>query len=90
LAFGAAELAGDLAESVDEGGQGVGAGGFAQVVLGRGGDLGLGAVEVEVVKDGVDVDEHEDQVAGVSGVEADAGDLVVAAGLADQHGGHLA
>jgi hypothetical protein len=36
---------------------------------------GLGAVEVEVVQDGVDVDEHEDQVAGVSGVEADAGDL---------------
>jgi hypothetical protein len=52
LAFGAAELAGDLAESVDEGGQAVGAGRFAQVVLGRGGDLGLGAVEVEVVKDG--------------------------------------
>ncbi len=44
LAFGAAELVGDLAESVDEGGQAVGAGGFAQVVLGRGGDLGLGAV----------------------------------------------
>src|SRR5580700_7004152 len=88
LAFGAAELAGDLAESVDEGGQAVGAGRFAQVVLGRGGDLGLGAVEVEVVKDGVDVDEHEDQVAGVSGVQADAGDLVVAAGLGDQgHGG---
>jgi hypothetical protein len=87
LAFGAAELAGDLAESVDEGGQGVGAGGFAQVVLGRGGDLGLGAVEVEVVKDGVDVGEQEDQVAGVSGVQADADDLVVAAGLGDQgHG----
>ena len=72
FAFGAAELVGDLAESVDEGGQAEGAGGFAQVVLGRGGDLGLCAVEVEVVKDGVDVDEHEDQVAGVSGVEADA------------------
>ncbi len=72
FAFGAAELVGDLAESVDESGQAVGAGGFAQVVLGRGGDLGLCAVEVEVVKDGVDVDEHEDQVAGVSGVEADA------------------
>jgi transposase len=87
LAFGAAEVVGDLAESVDEGGQAVGAGGSAQVVLGRGGDLGLGAVEVEVVKDGVDVDEHEDQVAGVSGVEADADDLVVAAGLGDQgHG----
>jgi len=64
LAFGAAELAGDRAESLDEGGQAVGAGGFAQVVLGRGGDLGLGAVEVEVVQDGVDVDEQEDQVAG--------------------------
>jgi len=38
-----------------------------------------------VVKDGVDVDEQEDQIAGVSGVEADADDLVVAAGLADQH-----
>jgi len=36
------------------------------------------------------VDEQEDQVVGVSGVEADGGDLVVAAGLADQHGGHLA
>src|SRR4029077_18491217 len=35
----------------------------------------------------VDVGEHEDQVAGVPGVEADAGDLVVAAGLADQHDG---
>lgn len=80
LAFGAAELAGGLAESVDEGGQAAGAGGFAQLVLGRGGDLGLGAVEVEVVKDGVDVGEHEDQVAGVSGVEGDADDLVVAAG----------
>ena len=90
FAFGAAEPVGDLAESVDEGGQAVGAGGFAQVVLGRGGDLGLGAVEVEVVKDGVDVDEHQDQVAGVSGVEADAGDLVVAAGLRDQgHGERL-
>jgi Transposase IS116/IS110/IS902 family len=44
LAFGAAELVGDLAESVDEGGQGVRAGGLVQVVLGRGGDLGLGAV----------------------------------------------
>jgi len=32
-----------------------------------------------VVQDGVDVGEREDQVAGVSGVEADAGDLVVAA-----------
>ena len=87
FAFGAAELAGGLAESVDEGGQGVGAGGSAQVVLGQGGDLGLGAVEVEVVKDGVDVDEHEDQVAGVSGVQVDAGDVVVAAGLGEQgHG----
>ena len=87
LASGAAEMAGDLAESVDEGGQGVGAGGFAQVVLGRGGDLGLGAVEVEVVQDGVDVDEQEDQVAGVSGVQVDAGDVVVAAGLGEQgHG----
>src|SRR6516225_10092147 len=90
LAFGAAELVGGLAESVDEGGQGVGAGGFAQVVLGRGGDLGLGAVEVEVVQDGVDADKHEDQVAGVPGVQADAGELVVAAGLGDQgHGGRL-
>jgi len=87
LAFGAAEMAGDLAESVDEGGQGAGAGGFAQVVLGRGGDLGLGAVEVEVVQDGVDVDEQQDQVAGVSGVQVDAGDVVVAAGLGEQgHG----
>ncbi len=33
LAFGAAELVGGLAESVDEGGQAVGAGGLAQVVL---------------------------------------------------------
>ena len=66
LVFGVAELAGGLAESVDEGGQGVGAGGCAQVVLGRGGDLGLGAVEVEVVQDGVDIDEQEDQVAGVT------------------------
>src|SRR5262245_65949314 len=82
-----AELAGGLAESVDEGGQGAGAGGLEQVVPGRGGDLGLGAVEVEVVQDGVDVDEQEDQVAGVSGVQADAGDLVAAAGLGDQgHG----
>ena len=41
-----------------------------------------------MVQDGVDVGEQEDQVAGVSGVEADAGDLVVAAGLGDQgHGG---
>jgi hypothetical protein len=30
-------------------GEGAGAGGFAQVVLGGAGDLGLGAVEVEVV-----------------------------------------
>ena len=52
LAFGAAEMAGDLAESVDEDAQAVGAGGFAQVILGWGGDLGLGSVEVEVVKDG--------------------------------------
>jgi len=36
---------------------GVGAGGFAQVVLGRAGGFGAGAVEVEVVEDGVGVEE---------------------------------
>jgi hypothetical protein len=66
VGFSAAEPAGDLGESGDEGGQAVGAGGLEQVVLGRGGDLGLGAVEVEVVQDGVDIDEQEDQVAGVT------------------------
>jgi len=55
-----------------------------------GGDLGLGAVEPEVVEDGVDVEEQTDDVAGVPGVEGDLGELVVAAGLADQgHGVHL-
>ena len=52
---GVADRAGEhgdhVAEGADEGGEGVGAGGFAQVVLGGGGDLGLGAVEVEVVQD---------------------------------------
>src|SRR5215472_10591145 len=79
-----------LAEGADEGGEGVGAGGFTQVVLGGGGDLGLGAVEVEVVQDGVDVDEQEHDVAGVPGVEGELGELVVAAGLADQAHGVLA
>jgi len=32
----------------------------------------------------VDVDEQEDKVAGVSGVQADTGDLVVTAGLGNQ------
>jgi hypothetical protein len=36
VAFGAAELVGGRAEGGDEGGQAVGAGGFAQVVLGPG------------------------------------------------------
>src|SRR6516164_5283456 len=72
-----------LAEGADEGGEGVGAGGFTQVVLGGGGDLGLGAVKVEVVEDGVDVEEQEHDVAGVPGVEGELGEVVVAAGLAD-------
>jgi hypothetical protein len=37
-----------------------------------------------VVQDGVDVDEQEHDVAGVPGVEGEPGELVVAAGLADQ------
>ena len=49
VADGAGEHGDDVVQGADEGGEGVGAGGFAQVVLGRGGDLGLGAVEVEVV-----------------------------------------
>jgi hypothetical protein len=52
--------------------------------------VGLGAVEVEVVEGGVGVDEHEHDVAGVAGVEGDLGELVVAAGLADQAHGVLA
>ena len=50
---------------------------------------GWGAVEVELVQDGVDVQEQAGDVAGVPGVEGDLGDLVVAAGLADQHRGHF-
>jgi hypothetical protein len=52
--------------------------------------VGRGAVEVEVVQDGVDVEEQEHDVAGVPGVEGEPGGPVVAAGLADQaHGVHL-
>ena len=91
---GVADRAGEhgdhVVQGADEGGEGVGAGGFAQVVLGRDGDVGLGAVEVEVVQDGVDVEEQKHDVAGVPGVEGEMGGLVVAAGLADQaHGVHL-
>src|SRR5579875_3173146 len=49
--LGVAEHVDHCAECLDEGGQGVGAGGFAQVVPGRAGGLGAGAVEVEVVED---------------------------------------
>jgi hypothetical protein len=35
---------------------------------------GWGAVEVEVVEDGVDVDEHEHDVAGVAGVDGELGE----------------
>jgi hypothetical protein len=45
LAFGVAELAGDLAESVDEGGQAVGADGVAAVAIAN------GAIEVAPVAD---------------------------------------
>jgi hypothetical protein len=80
LADRTAEQVDHLGEGADEVGEGVGAGGFAQVVLGRGGDVGLGAVEVEVVQDGVDAGEQEHDVAGVPGVEGEPGELVVAAG----------
>jgi hypothetical protein len=58
VADGAGEHGDDVVQGADEGGEGVGAGGFAQVVVGRVSDLGLGAVEVEVVQDGVDVQEQ--------------------------------
>lgn len=54
-----AELGDEVVEAADEGGQGVGAGRFAQVILAGSGDLGLGAVEAEVIEDGVDVQEQE-------------------------------
>ena len=87
VAHGPAELVDEAAESVDHGGQGVVTAGLAQVVLGRGGDLGLGAVEVEVVEDGVDVEEQVDDVAGAAGIWGDLGVLVVAGRVA--HGWHL-
>src|SRR5438045_1125800 len=68
-----------LAESADQRRHGVGAAGFAQDGLGGAGDLGLSAVEVELVENGVDVQQHEHDVASVTGVEGDLGELVVAA-----------
>lgn len=58
------------------------ASGLAQVVPCQAGGLGPGATVVEVVRGGVDVEEHERDVARVPGVEGDLGGLVVAAGLA--------
>ena len=45
FALGVAEHVDHVAECFDEGRQAVGAGGLAQVGLGRGSNLGLGAVE---------------------------------------------
>ena len=63
------------------------AGGLLQPGPGRAGGLRAGAVEVDVVQDGVDVQEHEHDVAGVPGVEGDLSGLVVAAGPGYEHGG---
>jgi hypothetical protein len=46
VAYRPGELADHLAEAADQLGQGVGAAGFAQDGLGRGGDLGLGEVRL--------------------------------------------
>src|SRR6266852_5385740 len=76
------ELVDEAVEGVDHGGQGVVAAGLAQVVLGGGGDVGCGAVEVEVVEGGVDIDEQVGDVAGAAGVEGDLGGLVAAGRVA--------
>lgn len=84
VAGGAGELADHLAQGADQRGQGVEAVGFAQDGVGGVRDFGPGAVRVELVQDGVDVQEQASDVPGVPGVQGDAGELVVAAGLADQ------
>ena len=75
------ELADYFVEAADEPGQGVALAlpDSRKMASAVRGDLGLGAVEVESIQDGVDVQEQTGNVAGVPSIQGDLGEPVVAA-----------